>query len=56
MRPSDSSASCQDLVVQEDVGILEHRHLLVRIVDEVGRDMATIELHAFDELKLCRRG
>ncbi len=40
------------LVVQQDVRILEDRHLLVRVVDEVRRDVAAIELHAFDQLEL----
>ena len=40
------------LVVQQDVRILEQRDLLVRIVDEVRRDVAAVELHAFDEVEL----
>src|SRR5581483_9563514 len=40
------------LVVQEDVGLLEHRHLLLGVVDEVRREIAAVELHALDELEL----
>ena len=40
------------LVVQQDVGILQQRDLLVRVVDEVGREVAAVELHAFDDFEL----
>jgi hypothetical protein len=33
-------------------GSFEQRDLLVRIVDEVRRDVAAVELHAFDEIEL----
>ena len=38
------------LLVDEDVGIFELALHLLRIGDEVGRQVAAIELHAFDEL------
>ena len=42
----------QLLLVDEDVGLLQlHRHLL-GIGDEVGRKVAAIELHAFDDIEL----
>src|SRR6202045_2384349 len=40
------------LVVQEDVRIVEQRHLLVRIVDEVRRNVTAVELHALDQVQL----
>ena len=40
------------LVVQEDVGILEHGDLLLRVVDEVRREIAAVELHALDQVEL----
>src|SRR5262247_939925 len=40
------------LVVQEDVGVLEDRHLLLGVVDEVRREVAAVELHPFDDLEL----
>jgi hypothetical protein len=40
------------LVVQEDERVFEERDLLVRVVDEVRRDVAAVELHAFDEIQL----
>ena len=40
------------LVVQQDVRIFENRDLLFRVVDEVRRDVAAVELHAFDQLEL----
>src|SRR5947208_182150 len=40
------------LVVQQNVRILEHADLLLGIVDEVRREIAAVELHALDEVKL----
>src|SRR6266705_2643921 len=40
------------LVVQKHVGIVEDRHLLLGVVDEIGRQVAPVELHAFDHLEL----
>src|SRR5690606_5983223 len=40
------------LVVDEDEGVFQHRHLLVGVVDEVGRQIAAVELHAFDDVQL----
>ena len=40
------------LVVQQDVRIVQHRDLLLRVVDEVGREVAAVELHAFDDVEL----
>ncbi len=39
------------LVVDEDVGVLEHGFHLLRIGDEVGREVAAVELHALDRLQ-----
>ena len=39
------------LVVQQDEGIFHDRHLLVGIVDEVGRQVAAVELHALDHFE-----
>ena len=38
--------------MQQDVRVFEQRHLLVRIVDEVRRDVAAVELHALDQIQL----
>ena len=38
--------------MQQDVRVFQQGDLLVRIVDEVRRDVAAVELHAFDELEL----
>src|SRR6267143_2919385 len=40
------------LVVQKNVGILQHRNLLLRVVDEIRREIPSVELHAFDHLEL----
>src|SRR6266851_1497695 len=40
------------LFVDQDVGIVELNAHLVGVGDEVGRDVAAVELHAFDDLKL----
>jgi hypothetical protein len=42
----------QLLLVQQHIGVLELRHHLLGIGDEVGRKIAAIELHAFDDLDL----
>ena len=39
------------LIVKQDVRILENCALLVGLIDEVGRQVATVELHAFDDFK-----
>ena len=41
----------QLLFVNEDVGILHFNAHLVGVGDEVGRDVAAVELHAFDHLE-----
>ena len=41
------------LVVQQDEGIVQDGDLLVRIVDEVGRQVAAVELHAFDDFQFA---
>ena len=38
------------LLVDEDVGVFEHAFHRGRIGDEVGREVAAVELHAFDPL------
>ena len=38
--------------MDQDVGVLQHRFHRLRIGDEVGREVAAIELHAFDPLDL----
>src|SRR6266702_4187631 len=40
------------LVVQKNIGVLQHRHLLFGVVDEIGRQVASVELHALDYLEL----
>ncbi len=40
------------LVVQEDERVLEDGDLAIRVVDEVGRQVAAVELHAFDDVEL----
>ena len=40
------------LVVQEDERVLEDGDLAVRVVDEVGRQVAAVELHALDDVEL----
>src|SRR5689334_3369093 len=40
------------LVVQQDERVFEDGDLLFRVVDEVGRDVAAVELHALDEVEL----
>ena len=42
----------QLLLVDEDVGVLELGDHLVGVGDEVGREVAAVELHAFDDLEL----
>ena len=44
------------LVVDQDVGVLEHRFHLLRIGDEVRREVAAVELHAVDRLERRSRG
>src|SRR5690606_7914155 len=39
------------LVEQQDERVFQQDGLLVRIVDEVGRQVATVELHAFDDVE-----
>ncbi|OIQ67925.1 hypothetical protein GALL_504940 [mine drainage metagenome] len=38
--------------MQQDVRVVEHGNLLVLVVDEVRRQVATVELHAFDDVEL----
>jgi hypothetical protein len=42
----------QLLLVDEDVGILELDDHLLGVGDEIGREIAAVELHAFDDLEL----
>src|SRR3546814_8962133 len=37
------------LVENQDIWIFQNRDLLVGVVDEVGRQVAAVELHAFDD-------
>src|SRR5699024_10689560 len=39
------------LVEDQDEGIFEHSNLALGVVDEVGRQVATIKLHAFDDIQ-----
>src|SRR3954452_14091436 len=39
------------LVVDQDVGVVQHRLHLLRIGDEIGRQIAAVELHAVDGLQ-----
>src|SRR6266436_4698251 len=39
------------LLVDQDVGVIEFDAHLVGVGDEVGRDVAAVELHAFDDVK-----
>ena len=39
------------LVVQKHERAVQHRHLLVGVVDEVGRQVAAVELHALDHVE-----
>ncbi len=38
--------------MQKDVRILQHRNLLLRVVDEIRREIPAVELHAFDHFQL----
>ena len=42
----------QLLLVDQDVGLFQLAHHLVGVGDEVGRDVAAVELHAFDDFEL----
>src|SRR3546814_4233514 len=39
------------LVENQYIRIFKHRNLLVGVVDEVGRQVAAVELHAFDDVQ-----
>ena len=39
------------LVVQQDVGVFHQCQLTILVVDEIGRQIATIELHAFHDVQ-----
>ena len=39
------------LVVQQDVGRVQLNVLVLRVVDEVGREVAAVKLHAFDDFE-----
>ena len=41
----------QLLLVEEDVGLLEFRHHLLGVGDEIGREIAAVELHALDDVE-----
>ena len=40
------------LLVEKDVGVFQLGNHLVRVGDEVGREVAAVELHAFDDFEL----
>ncbi len=40
------------LVEQQHEGVVQQRGLFFRVVDEVGREVAAVELHAFDDVEL----
>jgi hypothetical protein len=42
------------LLVDEDVGVLHLSAHLLGVGDEVGRDVAAVELHALDDVELGR--
>ena len=44
------------LLVDENVGVLELGDHLLRIGDEIGREIAAVELHALDHVELGLRG
>ena len=44
------------LLVDEDVGVLEHGLHALRVGDEVGREVAAVELHALDDVERRSRG
>ena len=44
------------LLVDQDVGILELGHHLLGVGDEIGREIAAVELHAFDDVESRSRG
>ena len=54
--PSSSGQQVADvgdlLVVQQDEGLFQSRRLVLLVVDEVGREVAAVELHAFDDVEL----
>ena len=43
------------LLVDQDVGVFEHRFHLLRVGDEIGREVAAVELHSLDPLDLGRQ-
>ncbi len=46
-------ADVADLLVEEQhEGVVQDRRLLLGVVDEVGRQVAAVELHAFDDVEL----
>src|SRR5690606_17454632 len=50
-------ADVADLLVEDqDERIIQHGDLLVGVVDEVGRQVAAVELHAFDDVQLVVQG
>src|SRR5882757_5906225 len=44
------------LLVDQDVGVIEFDAHLVGVGDEVGRDIAAVELHAFDDIEFGLEG
>src|SRR5690606_2523613 len=44
------------LVMDQDVRIFQDGNLLVRVVDEVGRQVAAVELHAFHDVQFVVQG
>ncbi len=44
------------LVEQQDIRIVQDGDLLVRVVDEVGRQVAAVELHTFDDVEFVLQG
>src|SRR5690606_2841624 len=50
-------ADVADLLVEDqDERVIQHGDLLVGVVDEVGRQVAAVELHAFDDVQLVVQG
>ena len=44
------------LVEQQHEGVVQNRSLLFGVVDEVGREVAAVKLHAFDDVEFVVQG
>ena len=42
-------------IVDQHIGVFQDRALLFHVIDEIGRQKTTIELHAFDDLQFARQ-